>query len=208
VPRTFRVPAALLALAFAGWVASALAMRGMSSMGGPGSLVSFLWLWVVMSTAMMLPALVPAASLATVVGRSSTAFVGSYLAVWSAAGVLAFEAARTVMGAGRWPLAVVVAAAGLYQLTSLKDACLRRCRAPLGTLMRRGSVASGVEHGVLCLGCCWLLMLAFLALGAASLVWMAVLSVVIFIEKATPIGARAVAPVGLALIALGVWLAA
>jgi predicted metal-binding membrane protein len=179
----------------------------MSSMG-PGSLGSFLWLWLVMSTAMMLPALVPAASLATVAGRSSAAFVGAYLVVWAAAGLLAFEAARGVMDGGRWPVAAVVAAAGLYQLSPLKDACLRRCRAPLGTLLGRGAIAAGVEHGALCLGCCWALMLALLALGAASLVWMAVVSTVIFVEKATLVGARVVAPVGFALVVLAVWMVA
>jgi predicted metal-binding membrane protein len=180
-------------------------MHGMSSMGGPGPVVSFLWLWLVMSTAMMLPALVPAASLATVVGQSSAVFVAAYLAVWAAAGLLAFEAARGVMGAGRWPVAATLGLAGLYQLSPFKDACLRRCRAPLGTLVGRGALAAGVQHGALCLGCCWALMLALLALGAASLLWMAVISAVVFVEKVTRIGARVVAPVGIALVLVAAW---
>ena len=76
VPRTLRVPAALTALALGGWIASAVAMQGMMAMEGPGSVASFLWLWIAMSAAMMLPSLVPAASLASGVGRSAAAFVG------------------------------------------------------------------------------------------------------------------------------------
>ena len=93
VPRTLRVPAALTALALGGWIASAVAMQGMMAMEGPGSIASFLWLWIAMSAAMMLPSLVPAASLASGVGRSAAGFVGGYAAVWAATGMLAYEAA-------------------------------------------------------------------------------------------------------------------
>ena len=77
-------------------------MRGMAFMDGPGSIGSFLWLWIAMTAAMMLPSVAPAASLATSVGRSGTVFVSAYLALWLVTGVLAFEAARGLMGAGRW----------------------------------------------------------------------------------------------------------
>ena len=201
VPRRLRLPAALVALAVAGWVVSALAMGDMASMA------SFLWLWIAMSAAMMLPSVVPAASLAEHVGRSGTAFVGGYFAVWAVTGLAAFEATQVLMDAGRGLAAGAVAAAAVYQLSPLKDACLRRCRSPLGLLLRRGALGAGLEHGVLCLGCCWALMLALLALGAGSLLWMAAVAAAIFVEKVTSVGARASAPLAVALVGAAVWIA-
>jgi predicted metal-binding membrane protein len=201
VPRRLRLPAALVALALAGWVVSAAAM------GDMGSMASFLWLWIAMSAAMMLPSVVPAVSLAERVGRSGTAFVGGYFAVWAVTGVAAFEAARVLMSAGRWLAAGAIAAAAVYQLSPLKDACLRRCRSPLGLLLRRGALGAGLEHGVLCLGCCWALMLALLALGAGSLLWMAAVAAAIFVEKVTSLGPRASAPLAVGLLGAAVWVA-
>jgi predicted metal-binding membrane protein len=190
-----------VALALAGWGASAFVMADMASMA------SFLWLWIAMSAAMMLPSVVPAASLAQAVGRSGTAFVAGYLAVWGASGAVAFETSRGLESAGDWLAAGAIVAAAVYQLSPLKDACLRRCRSPLGLLLRRGALGAGLEHGVLCLGCCWALMLALLALGAGSLLWMAAVAAAIFVEKVTSIGARASAPVALALLGAAVWIA-
>jgi predicted metal-binding membrane protein len=201
VARRLRLPAALVALALVGWVASAFAMGDMASMA------SFLWLWIAMSAAMMLPSVVPAASLAECVGRSGTAFVGGYLAIWAVTGVAAFEVSRVLMSAGRGLAAGAIAAAAIYQLSPLKDACLRRCRSPLGLLLRRGAFGAGLEHGVVCLGCCWALMLALLALGIGSLLWMAVVAAAIFVEKVTSVGARASAPVAVALVGAAVWVA-
>jgi predicted metal-binding membrane protein len=205
--QTLRVPAALTAVALAGWFASALTMRGMAPMDGPGSLASFLWLWIAMSAAMMLPALVPAASLAAHVGRSGAVFVGGYFAVWAAAGLVAFEAARALAGAGRWLSVAAILLAAVYQLSPLKHACLRRCRSPLGSLLRRGALHAGLEHGAVCLGCCWALMLALLALGVGSMLGMAAVAAAILVEKATPVGGRASAPLALALVGTAAWTA-
>jgi predicted metal-binding membrane protein len=207
VPRTLRVPAALTALALAGWIASAVAMQGMTAMDGPGSIASFLWLWIAMSAAMMLPSLVPAATLAAGVGRSAAGFVGGYAVVWAATGALAYEAADTLAAAGTRLAVGAIALAAAYQLTPLKSACLRRCRGPLGLLVRKGAFRAGVEHGLVCLGCCWALMLALLALGTASLFWMAAVAAAIFVEKVTSVGARASAPVALALAGAALWVA-
>jgi predicted metal-binding membrane protein len=207
VPRTLRVPAALTALALGGWIVSAIAMQGMMAMEGPGSIGSFLWLWVAMSAAMMLPSLVPAASLATRVGRSASGFVSGYAVVWAVTGILGFEAAKTLADAGTWLAVGAIGVAATYRLTPLKSACLTRCRGPLGLLLRRSGVRAGLEHGVICLGCCWALMLAFLALGVASMFWMAVVAAAIFLEKVTSIGGRASAPVALALAGTAIWLA-
>ncbi len=189
----------------AGWIASALAMRGMSSMGGPGPPASFLSLWVPMSAAMMLPALVPAASLAAQVGRSAAAFVGGYFGVWTVSGLVAFEAARGLARSGDWLAAGAVGAAAAYQLTPLKRACLRRCRSPLGQLLRHNALGAGLEHGLLCLGCCWALMLALLALGVDSMLWSAAVATAVLIEKTTSFGLRAVRPVALALAGAALW---
>src|SRR5512138_46306 len=106
-------------------------MRGMTAMDGPGSAASFLWLWCAMSAAMMLPTLVPAASLAAHLGRSAAGFVGGYAVVWTATGMLAYPAADALAMAGTWLAAGALGLAALYQLTSLKEACLRRCRGPV-----------------------------------------------------------------------------
>jgi predicted metal-binding membrane protein len=205
--RTLRVPAALTALALAGWFLTARLMDGMEMMGSPGPLVSFLWLWLAMSAAMMLPTIVPATYLASAVGRSAAVFVVGYSVVWAAVGLLAYEAARGLGGAGRWLAIGAVLLAAVYQLTPLKDACLRRCRSPLGTLLRRGALRAGVEHGALCIGCCWALMLALIALGIGSMLWMAGLAAVVLVEKVAPFGERSTALVAVGLVGAAVWMA-
>ena len=107
-----------------------------------------------------------------------------------------------------------MAVAGLYELTPLKQACLRHCRTPLHFLLhgwRRGwagAVRMGAEHGAFCMGCCWALMLALFALGLMSLFWMAALAGVIFLEKIAPGGERLTKVVANAFVALGIWVAA
>ncbi len=182
-------------------------MGGMEMMDGAWPLASFLWLWLAMSAAMMLPTIVPATYLAAALGRSATLFVLGYAAVWAAAGLLAFGAARALDGAARWLALAAVLLAAVYQLTPLKDACLRRCRSPMGTLMRRRSLHGGIEHGALCLGCCWALMLALIALGIGSMLWMVALAVVVLVEKVAPLGERVPALVAAGLAGAAVWIA-
>lgn len=205
--RTLRVPAALTALALAGWFVSARLMDGMEMMEGPGPVASFLWLWLAMSAAMMLPTVVPATYLAAAVGRSATLFVVGYSAVWAVTGLVAFEAVERLDGASRWLAVGAVALAAVYQLTPLKDSCLRRCRSPLGPLLRRGSLRAGLEHGAFCLGCCWALMLALFALGIGSMFWMAALAVVILVEKVAPMGDRSSKLVAAGLAGAALWIA-
>jgi predicted metal-binding membrane protein len=205
--RTLRVPAALTALALAAWLATALLMDGMEMMDGAWPLGSFLWLWLAMSAAMMLPTIVPATHLAAALGRSATVFVLGYSVVWAATGLLAFGAARAFDGAARWLGVAAVLLAAAYQLTPLKDACLRRCRSPMGTLVRRRSLAAGIEHGSLCLGCCWALMLALIALGIGSMVWMSAFAAVVLVEKVAPLGERAPALAAVGLAGAALWMA-
>jgi predicted metal-binding membrane protein len=186
---------------------------------GPGSdlggLGWFLVTWVLMMTAMMLPSLVPAAR----VSARPAAFVAGYLSVWTAAGLAGYAIIEGVRGAdlgwlaweraGRYVTAGVILAAAVYQLTAVKETCLRRCRNPVpsgpGTV---GAVDAGLRHGASCVACCWALMAALLALGAMSLVWMAVIAALIAAERLLPRSAPAVAGVAVALAALAIGVAA
>jgi len=175
-----------------------------------------------MSAAMMLPSAAPTISLFALARgdrqRSATiptaVFVAGYLLAWTAVGLAAYGAARALGGASpldaMWSRrleAVAFAAAGLYELTPLKSACLRHCRSPLGFLVRRrrtSAVRLGVEHGAVCVGCCAGLMLVLVALGAMNLVWMALVAGLIVLEKVLPHGDRAARPLGLAFLAVAV----
>jgi predicted metal-binding membrane protein len=179
--------------------------------------------WQVMIAAMMLPSSLPlvrlysrASERAPRRGRSMAAFIGGYALVWSAFGLAAFGFDAVVhaavngspwLGSHDWWIGgSVLALAGAFQFTSLKDACLDKCRHPAQFLMRyyergpRGGFRLGARHGLFCVGCCWALMLVMFAVGVASLVWMALLTAVMIHEKTRPLGARAVPVTGVALL--------
>jgi len=210
------VPVALLLLlAGLAWWSSAVRMAGMDGGPGtpPGALGWFLGIWVVMMAAMMLPSATATIALyARMVRRSARtaplAFAAGYLLTWTAVGLLAYGVlalGRALLGpelawdgAGRWVAGATLLAAAAYELTPYKDACLSRCRHPLGFLLGAwrdglaGAVAMGARHGAWCAGCCWALMAALFALGAMSLVWMAFVAALIAIEKTVIVGRRAV----------------
>jgi len=102
--------------------------------------------------------------------------------------------------------AAVLAAAGLYQLTPLKLACLKQCRNPAQFLshhMRQGRIGAlrlGTEHGIWCLGCCWLLMLLLFVGGVMNAIWIALLAMLVLIEKIAPRGVLASRIAGIALL--------
>jgi predicted metal-binding membrane protein len=102
----------------------------------------------------------------------------------------------------------VLAMAGAFQFTSLKDACLDKCRHPAQFLMRYyergvgGGLRLGARHGAFCVGCCWALMLVMFAAGMANLLWMALLTALMIHEKTRPSGAKAVPVTGVALLAM------
>jgi len=132
-------------------------------------------------------------------------FVAAYLVVWTLPAIPAYSAWRwletpLLQGApwaARLAGAVLVVAA-VWQLTPLKAVCLRHCRAPLSFFMQYGGGAArplgafrmGAAHGLFCLGCCWAMMAVLVALGTMNLAWMLALSVLIFLEKNAPGGAR------------------
>jgi predicted metal-binding membrane protein len=235
-PRAVLVAAALLGAALITWILTIERMRGMDAGPGTdlGALGWFVGVWVTMMAAMMFPS---AAPMAVVVSRvsgerercgrgalaSTTAFVAGYLAVWTAYGVAVYGAYRAVAAAdpaflawdGQGPLVAgaAVAAAGAYELTPLKRACLRHCRSPLSFVLhhwRRGPTGAfvmGLEHGAWCLGCCVGLMLVLLVLGVMSITWMAVVAAIIFAEKVLPGGQRMTVAVAVCLIGMGAWIA-
>ncbi len=89
---------------------------------------------------------------------------------------------------------VVLIAAGVYQWTPLRQACLRHCRSPLSFLVHHwrdgvlGAFTSGARHGVFCLGCCWMLMVLLFVGGIMSLAWIAGIALLVLIEKTLPWG--------------------
>jgi predicted metal-binding membrane protein len=178
--------------------------------------------WQVMTMAMMLPSSLgfirmyaTTANNAPDFPRALTLFLVAYFAVWSAFALVAFGGDmlvhRTVdalpwLGAHPQTIAALTLGfAGAYQLTPLKDACLKACRHPGMYLTRhyqRGALNGmrlGFGHALFCLGCCWALMLVMFAAGVAHLAWMGALAIVMLIEKAAPSGNRIVVPVGVAL---------
>ena len=199
----------LIALAGAAWWSTVERMAGMD--GGPGTdlgaLGWFLGVWVVMMAAMMFPSLAPTTALYARMTRQRgwsrpLLFTASYLLVWGAAGLVAyglFRLGQSVLGGdlawragGRWFAGGVLAVAAIYELTPLKDACLGKCRSPLGFLLgawrdgNRGALEMGSKHAAWCLGCCWALMAALFALGVMSIAWMALIAALITLEKTIP----------------------
>jgi predicted metal-binding membrane protein len=199
------IAAGLLGLTLVAWILVFDRMRGMDA--GPGTdlggLGWFLGIWVTMMSAMMLPSVAPMVlAFARVTKerarREQAAYVPTwiflvgYLLAWTAYGVLAYGLFRVVDAvdadvlswdrAGPYVAGGAVAVAGLYQLTPIKDVCLRHCRGPLHFMLHgwhdgsAGAVRMGFVHGLYCVGCCWGLMVVLFSLGVMSLVWMAVIA--------------------------------
>jgi predicted metal-binding membrane protein len=188
----------------------------------------FVVMWTVMMAAMMFPSVIPVVLAFAGFARGRTAlpvaaailFVLGYLVVWGALGVPAHALLVAVAGLrDTLPSApkllpvlggVLLIACGLYQLTPLKDACLRHCRIPhlfLGHHWRDGlggAFLLGAHHGLYCAGCCASLMVVLMVVGLMNMVWMVGLSVVIYLEKIVPWGAMVVRAAGVALCAAGV----
>src|SRR4029077_19177352 len=108
----------------------------------------------------------------------------------------------------------ILIAAGAYQLTPSKGTCFTHCRSPLGFLMTRwrdgklGAVWMGVRHGAYCLGCCWALMCVLFVVGVMNLVWVALLTAFVLVEKIGPAGVIVARVAGVAMVAFGIVLIA
>jgi predicted metal-binding membrane protein len=170
-------------------------------------------MWIVMMVAMMLPSAAPAVLFHAAIARrrgggaasgglASAAFVLGYLALWGifSVGVTALQYAlerlallSPMMQTTSIVLAgAILVAAGVYQWTPFKHACLQRCRSPFALLMGHwrdgfaGSFAMGARHGAACLGCCWLLMLLLFIGGVMNMGWIAGIAAFVAVEKLAP----------------------
>jgi predicted metal-binding membrane protein len=185
-------------------------------------------MWWVMMVAMMLPAAAPVILLysrAALAGTDGTRapvghFLSGYLTVWGLFSLLAATlqlallqlgavAPTTIGSAARWFSAGVLIAAGLYQLSPLKSACLSHCRNPAQFLSRHyrpgrsGAFRMGVRHGAFCVGCCWLLMALLFVGGVMNLAWIALLTLLVAAEKLLPGGRMVAIVAGTALVGWG-----
>lgn len=198
-------------------------MGGVAMMGAGLFLVT----WVVMMVAMMFPSVVPVVLAHASVTRSrgggslpTVAFVAGYLVVWTAAGLVPLTVIQVLSSSLAAPVGgwlpritgVVILLAGIYQLSPLKNVCLKSCRSPLGFVLTHdfgGGAASaakaGLSHGLYCLGCCWALMAVLAVLGLMNVAWMAAFAVVFFLEKNWRSGVALSQAVGLACVAGGLF---
>ncbi len=205
-------------------------------------LVSF-FMWATMMVAMMLPSAAPTILLYGRVVRSAeakgqlkgaslsvAAFAAGYLAFWTLFSALAVAAQWALERSGAMTAMMVLhsamlagallIAAGLYQLTPVKNACLARCRSPAQFVAAHwrpgawGAWRMGLVHGAYCAGCCWVLMLLLFVGGVMNLIWIAALTILVALEKLATFGERlrvgvaAVLTIGGAMLIAGAWAAA
>lgn len=224
---------AALSWLYLAWQASGMSMAMASpTMGMQAPL--FLVVWTIMMVAMMFPASAPMILTFHRVQSARRArgdpfvatwvFVAGYLLVWALSGIIAYAGAlggealarraalsgATIARAG----GVVLLVAGLYQLSPLKDVCLGKCRTPMTFIVTSwhdgigGALRMGLSHGIFCLGCCWLLFVILFPLGIMNIAAMAVLTVLVFAEKAFPGGERIAFAAGLLLVVYGAFVLA
>jgi predicted metal-binding membrane protein len=206
-PVATAIIAALLACAAAAWLLTAQQASSMSGMGGMAMLGAGLFLvtWVLMMVAMMFPTIAPMVLTHAGIVRSrgegawpTVAFVFGYLVIWTAVGLVPLAIIQALGASFAAPIdawlprvgGAVVVVAGLYQITSLKNLCLKACRSPLGFVLTHdfgggtsAAIRAGASHGVYCLGCCWAMMAVLAVVGLMNLAWMAVFAVLFFLEK-------------------------
>jgi predicted metal-binding membrane protein len=179
-------------------LASVAVWAALLSMGDEMPMGFGLWIgaWTVMMAAMMLPSTSP---LVLLYAKRSTAahsalLTAGYLLVWAAIGLAVYEVAMRLPDPSNRVVGAVLIGAGLYQLTPLKTACLKRCRNPVDFLVthwhpgRVGALRLGVEHGAYCVGCCWALMGVLIVAGSMSLAWVVAIALVVAGEKLLPAG--------------------
>jgi predicted metal-binding membrane protein len=189
----------------------------------------FLAVWVAMMVAMMFPTSAPMILTFAKIQAARRAksqlyvptwiFVLGYIVLWSAAGIVAFVIASLADRAAQeseWVRdnaarigGLILVIAGVYQLSPLKDKCLSQCRTPTTFIMTRwrdgarGALRMGLEHGIFCIGCCWLLFLILFPLGMANVAAMAGITLLIFAEKSLAVGRRVTQAAAVGLIAYG-----
>ncbi len=202
-----------------------------SSADSAAYLASAFAMWLLMMIAMMLPSATPMILLYSRLSRGARAqgaalaptaiFALVYLLAWAAFSLAAACAQLLLIRSGviseltlafgdRRIAGALLIAAGLYQTTPLKQACLESCRSPMSFLMRlwrpnwSGAARLGLAHGLYCLGCCALLMALLFVFGVMNLAWVAALSLFVVLEKLLPLGSQLGIFAGLAAIGAGV----
>ena len=191
-------------------------------------------MWIAMMIGMMTPSVAPMVLIYARVGRQAASSGRPFAATaWFASGyLLAWTMFSLAATAAQWALeraalltpmmensssllgGIVLIAAGLYQWTPIKDACLAYCQAPLVFIMRHGgfrrepagALALGFRHGFYCIGCCWALMVLLFVGGVMNLFWIAALAILVLVEKVLPFGKLIARLAGIAFIAYGAWL--
>jgi predicted metal-binding membrane protein len=189
-----------------------------------------LLMWTVMMVAMMVPTAAPMTLVYAAVARKATkqgapvaptiVFVAGYVLMWSLFSIAATAAQASldrlallspaIRSASPSLGGVLLAAAGVYQLTPLKRSCLQHCRAPAHFISQHwrsgaaGALRMGLEHGAYCLGCCWILMGLLFVGGVMNLLWVAAIAAFIMLEKTIPFGETGGRLVGTAMILTGV----
>ena len=234
--------AGVTALCWAYLVYLALRMAAMPAMPGmvmpqwqPWGVVDLLLMllmWAVMMVAMMVPSATPMILTFTALHRRRAAegdavaptvvFLAGYAIAWS---VFSLAAALAQWGLHQAALlspmmvstspivgGLLLIAAGAYQWSGLKRACLSTCRTPLAFLLSewregaRGALVMGMRHGAFCTGCCWALMALLFVGGVMNLLWVAVIAAFVLVEKLAPNGLRIAHIAGLGLVAWGAWM--
>ncbi|WP_315781098.1 MULTISPECIES: DUF2182 domain-containing protein [unclassified Bradyrhizobium] len=191
-------------------------------------------MWAVMMVGMMAPSAAPMVLMYARVGRHGRArgqpfaatgwFAAGYLLAWSGFSLVAtclqWVVERTALLDSRMAIdnhllgAIVLIAAGVYQWMPLKSACLAQCQSPLMFLMRHGGFRGdlqgclllGLRHGGYCVGCCWALMALLFVGGVMSVMWIAILTLLVLFEKLTPVGRWIARAAGIACSAAGAWM--
>lgn len=212
-------------------------MGVMAPVAMPWSAVEFAFvfvMWAVMMVGMMTPSAAPMILLYARVARQGKSagkpfaptgwFAAGYFLAWAgfslAATLIQWMLERAaaldarMASANNLLAAVVLIAAGIYQWTPIKDACLAQCQSPFGFLMTHGGFRSdvlgcfrlGLLHGSYCVGCCWILMALLFVVGVMNVLWIALLALLVLVEKLTPWGRWVARGVGVGCVAAGVWM--
>lgn len=201
----------LLTLAALAWLYMILP----SAMVTETQIILFVVTWMVMMVAMMFPTAAPMILTFALVNRTKKQqgqpyiptwiFVASYMVIWLIFGIIIYFillGINNIASISEWLMAnvylggILFIAAGLYQLSPLKKSCLLKCRTPMNFILGswkdgyKGALLMGFEHGLYCLGCCWLLFIILFPLGLMNVAAMALITLLIFAEKSLPIGNR------------------
>ncbi len=197
----------------------------------PVQIIPLFLMWTEMMVAMMIPSAAPMILMFASVNRKRRAderpfvptgiFLLGYLAAWTGFSALAAvtqwalhsRALLSPMMASTSPIlgGTLLCAAGVFQWTPLKNACLTHCRSPLSFLMtdwregKSGAFAMGLKHGAYCTGCCWFLMALLFVAGVMNMWWVAIISVLVLLEKAAPKGLWLGRIAGAFLVVWGAW---